>query len=247
MRSSIFWDIMPCDPLKVNQMFRRKILPPSAACCLLHFWLFSREDGNEMFLRNTGWLSTDYVALYPRRQKSSLICVVDISLCPECRAYGRNNGRFVPTSMRAVRAHNLQTFCYYSEASEVIKTGCCSRCSVALKSLVTLLRFLGSRAGCGSSERKPVQQASRLDAYQRSGKSAAAGSYGTVIVSGVPWVWDGRLGRANFPKFMVLKPPVVCEKNFKWSASIFKVKVFCLCISNIWFAWHNLYAVLAWI
>jgi hypothetical protein len=26
------------------------------------------ENGGDMFLRNVGWLSTDYTALYPRRQ-----------------------------------------------------------------------------------------------------------------------------------------------------------------------------------
>jgi hypothetical protein len=28
---------------------------------------FYPEDGGDMFLRNVGWLSTDYTALYPRR------------------------------------------------------------------------------------------------------------------------------------------------------------------------------------
>jgi hypothetical protein len=27
---------------------------------------FDREDGGDMFLRNFGWLSTDYMALYSR-------------------------------------------------------------------------------------------------------------------------------------------------------------------------------------
>jgi hypothetical protein len=31
---------------------------------------FYPEDGGDMFLRNVGWLSTDYTALYPRRQDS---------------------------------------------------------------------------------------------------------------------------------------------------------------------------------
>jgi hypothetical protein len=30
--------------------------------------LFDPENGGDMFLRNFGWLSTDYTALYPRRQ-----------------------------------------------------------------------------------------------------------------------------------------------------------------------------------
>jgi hypothetical protein len=29
--------------------------------------LFYPEDGSDMFLRNVGWLSTDYTALYPVR------------------------------------------------------------------------------------------------------------------------------------------------------------------------------------
>jgi hypothetical protein len=33
---------------------------------------FYPEDGGEMFLRNVRWLSTDYMALYPRRYHSSL-------------------------------------------------------------------------------------------------------------------------------------------------------------------------------
>jgi hypothetical protein len=36
--------------------------------CLTYY---DPEDGGDMFLRNVGRLSTDYTALYPRRQKSS--------------------------------------------------------------------------------------------------------------------------------------------------------------------------------
>jgi hypothetical protein len=36
---------------------------------------FDYEDGGDMFLRNVGWLSTDHVALYPRRQNFSNIPV----------------------------------------------------------------------------------------------------------------------------------------------------------------------------
>jgi hypothetical protein len=36
-------------------------------------WRCGREDGSDMFLRNIGWLSTDYTALYPRR-RNSLFC-----------------------------------------------------------------------------------------------------------------------------------------------------------------------------
>jgi hypothetical protein len=55
MKSSVFWDITPCSPLFVN-------------CLPLSFTLVSCD----MFLRNVGWLSTDYTALYPRRWSSSL-------------------------------------------------------------------------------------------------------------------------------------------------------------------------------
>jgi hypothetical protein len=30
-------------------------------------FLFGAEDWGDIFLRNVGWLSTDYMALYPRR------------------------------------------------------------------------------------------------------------------------------------------------------------------------------------
>jgi hypothetical protein len=48
----------------------------SRACYLLQagFLLdlfFDHEDGGDMFLRNVGWLSMDYTALYPRRYNSS--------------------------------------------------------------------------------------------------------------------------------------------------------------------------------
>jgi hypothetical protein len=33
--------------------------------------IFDSENGGVIFLRNVGWLSTDYIALYPGRQNSS--------------------------------------------------------------------------------------------------------------------------------------------------------------------------------
>jgi hypothetical protein len=74
MKSSIFWDITPCSPLKVNWRF--------GGTCRLHLqgrkisrarnqresrWQADPEDGGDMFLRNVGWNSTDYTASYPRR------------------------------------------------------------------------------------------------------------------------------------------------------------------------------------
>jgi hypothetical protein len=82
MKSTIFWDIMPCSPLKVDQRFRgtyhlhfqgRRISQanraPLATCFHAGFLLglfFDPEDGGDMLLRNVGRLSTDYKALYPR-------------------------------------------------------------------------------------------------------------------------------------------------------------------------------------
>jgi hypothetical protein len=70
----IFWYITSCGRLKVNRRF--------GGTCHLHLqgWrislarnqsglLFNPEEGN-MFLGNVGWFSTDYTALYPRRQNS---------------------------------------------------------------------------------------------------------------------------------------------------------------------------------
>jgi hypothetical protein len=38
--------------------------------------LINPEVNSKMFLRNFGWISTDYTALYPRRLKSSAVTVV---------------------------------------------------------------------------------------------------------------------------------------------------------------------------
>jgi hypothetical protein len=56
------------------------------ACCLLHAsfllgLLFNHEDGGDMFLRNIGWLSTDYAALYPRGRHPALLNLFGYSLC----------------------------------------------------------------------------------------------------------------------------------------------------------------------
>jgi hypothetical protein len=58
----------PSCPSKVN---RRSLLAP---CFHAGFFLglfFDPEDGGDIFLRNVGWLSTGYTALYPRIWYSS--------------------------------------------------------------------------------------------------------------------------------------------------------------------------------
>jgi hypothetical protein len=80
MKSSIFWDITPCSPLKVNRRFgwtchlhlqgrrisqarnqREARSKQSTDCYLLHAGFlhglfFGLEDGGDKFLRNVGWL-----------------------------------------------------------------------------------------------------------------------------------------------------------------------------------------------
>jgi hypothetical protein len=69
MKSSIFCDITPYSPLKINKR-------ASPVRYVLHAgsWLgsfFDPEDEDDMFLRNAGWFSADYMALYPRSQNFS--------------------------------------------------------------------------------------------------------------------------------------------------------------------------------
>jgi hypothetical protein len=81
MKSTIFWDITPCSPLKVNRRLGGSNNKPSKKpawkqVASLHtgFLLglvFHPEDGGDMFLRNVGWFLTGNTALYPRRYYSS--------------------------------------------------------------------------------------------------------------------------------------------------------------------------------
>jgi hypothetical protein len=67
IESTIFWDITPCSPLKVN-----RVANCFHAVSLLRLF-FSPKDGGGVFLRNVSWISTDDTALYPKRQYSSII------------------------------------------------------------------------------------------------------------------------------------------------------------------------------
>jgi hypothetical protein len=69
MKISIFWDMRPCSPLKVNRrfafIFRLCYLPPSGVLLGL---FFNSEDGGDMFIRNVHWFWKNYTSLYRARQ-----------------------------------------------------------------------------------------------------------------------------------------------------------------------------------
>jgi hypothetical protein len=57
MKYTIFWDITPCSPLKVNRRFGGIYSLLLATCFYAGFLLglfFDPEDGGDMFLRNVG-------------------------------------------------------------------------------------------------------------------------------------------------------------------------------------------------
>jgi hypothetical protein len=65
LKGSIFWDITPYRPLKVNRRFGGTC---GIYCYLLHAgflldWFYNPEDGDDTFFRNVSSLSTDYAAL----------------------------------------------------------------------------------------------------------------------------------------------------------------------------------------
>lgn len=64
--------------IKYISIVHRMLRPHTSTCYLLHagFLLglfFDTENGDEIFLRNVGWLLTDYTALCPRRYVQSLV------------------------------------------------------------------------------------------------------------------------------------------------------------------------------
>jgi hypothetical protein len=59
------------DPEDGGDMFLRNSVPPAFKLVSCSAYFLDPEDGGDTFLRNVGWHSTDYTALYPRRQYSS--------------------------------------------------------------------------------------------------------------------------------------------------------------------------------
>jgi hypothetical protein len=52
MKTSIFWDITPCSPLKDNRRFRGALLATCFHAGFLLGLFFNPEDGGDMFLQN---------------------------------------------------------------------------------------------------------------------------------------------------------------------------------------------------
>jgi hypothetical protein len=77
MKSSLLRDILACNVLKVKRCFREIYHLHLQALLAAGFTLvsclafFNPEVGDDIFLRNVGWLSVVYMALYPRRENSS--------------------------------------------------------------------------------------------------------------------------------------------------------------------------------
>jgi hypothetical protein len=86
MKTTNFWDITPCSPLKVNRRFGRTYSlhlqcrrisqaryqrESSSDCHLISSWYLARLirlwRWRRYVPRNIGWLSTDYTAWYTRR------------------------------------------------------------------------------------------------------------------------------------------------------------------------------------
>jgi hypothetical protein len=102
MKSTIFWDVTPCCLLSCNRRFGgtyRLHLQGQAggklATCLLagSCWnyFFGPEDGGDMFLRNVGCNSKDYMTSYPRRWYSLSLFVCYLTTLWVSRLHTVNN------------------------------------------------------------------------------------------------------------------------------------------------------------
>jgi hypothetical protein len=105
VKFSIFWDITPCSPLKVDRRFggtyrlhlqgrrisrarnQRESRRQAERCVF-----FDPEDGDDMFHRNVGRPLTDYKALIFK----------DFSLCHLVQTFSGVPPSFLPTAYRAL-------------------------------------------------------------------------------------------------------------------------------------------------
>jgi hypothetical protein len=96
LKSSIFRDITNYSPVKVNRSCGgiHRLLQGDFLLGLL----FDSEDGGSMFLRNNGWLSSDYMVSCPRRLNSSVYCLLGLRLyhLGVSNTFPRNVGALLP-------------------------------------------------------------------------------------------------------------------------------------------------------
>jgi hypothetical protein len=89
LKGSGLWNMTLCRPSKVSQSFggtcRHRPLAPKVIQArnqheAVNIWVARNtdEEGN-IFLRDVGWLSVDYMALYPWRQNTSILTVFVLS------------------------------------------------------------------------------------------------------------------------------------------------------------------------
>jgi hypothetical protein len=74
MKNSIFWVIEPCSPLKANRRFgERYCLHLQGRRARVKYQQRESRYRGGIFLRNVGWLSMHYTALYMRRWCDELV------------------------------------------------------------------------------------------------------------------------------------------------------------------------------